>query len=340
MEMSDLRALEEALSLPAPADVAALGTLAGDLLILGVSGKMGPSLARLARRASDEAGVRRRVIGVARFSASGVRDQLERAGIETVAADLLARDALTRLPDAPNVVYLAGQKFGTSGDQPRTWATNVLAASLAAERFADSRIVAFSTGNVYPLTPVAGGGSRETDPVGPVGEYAQSALGRERVLEYWSRCNGTPMAILRLNYAIEPRYGVLRDIADRLVRGEPVDLAMGYVNVIWQRDASAAALRAFAHTASPPLVLNLTGTATLAVRDLAQRLGESLGVAPRFTGTEQDTALLSNAARCTELFGEPPVSLEEMVSQVAGWVKAGGSGLGKPTHFQEREGRF
>jgi nucleoside-diphosphate-sugar epimerase len=338
--MSDLQALEEALSVPTPADVAAMGALAGDLLILGVSGKMGPSLARLARRASDDAGVRRRVIGVARFSASGVRDLLERAGVETVAADLLDRDALASLPDTPNVVYMAGQKFGTSGDQPRTWATNVLAAGMAAERFAGSRMVVFSTGNVYPLTPVAGGGSRETDPVSPVGEYAQSAVGRERVLEYWSRRHGTAMAILRLNYAIEPRYGVLRDIADRVARGDAIDLAMGYVNVIWQRDANAVALRALAHAASPPLVLNLTGTATLAVRDLAVRFGKSLGVAPRFAGTEQDTALLSNSARCTELFGEPPTSLDEMVAQVAGWVKQGGEGLGKPTRFQEREGRF
>jgi len=314
--------------------------LAGDLLVLGVSGKMGPSLARLAQRASAEAGVSRRVIGVARFSVPGSRDALERSGIETVAGDLLERDALARLPDAPNVVYMAGQKFGTSDDQPRTWATNVLAASLAAERFAGSRIVAFSTGNVYPLAAVSSGGPRESDPVGPVGEYAQSALGRERVLEYWSRRHGTPMAILRLNYAVEPRYGVLRDLADRLVRGEAIELAMGHVNIIWQRDANAIALRAMAHAASPPLVLNVTGPATVAVRDLAVRLGKSLGVVPRFTGREADTALLSNAARCTELFGAPPAAPFEMVSLVAEWVKAGGHGLGKPTHFQEREGRF
>lgn len=315
-------------------------SLGGDLLVLGASGKMGPSLARLAVRATAEAGVPRRVIGVARFSAPGARDALERWGVETIACDLLDRDALSRLPEAPNVVYMAGQKFGTSGDQPRTWATNVLAASLAAERFAGSRLVAFSTGNVYPLSPVASGGPRETDPVGPVGEYAQSALGRERVLEFWSRRHGTPMAILRLNYAIEPRYGVLRDIADRVRRGAAIDLAMGYVNVIWQRDANAVALRALGHTASPPLVLNVTGPQATAVRDIARRFGAAFGVAPVWAGAEQSTALLSDASRCAELLGAPPTSLDDMVAAIADWMRGGGDSLGKPTHFEEREGRF
>ncbi len=336
---ADEAELEDVLSRPAPADVAAMADLRGDVLVLGVAGKMGPSLARLARRASDEAGVRRRVMGVARFSAPGAREALERAGVETIACDLLDRAAVARLPEAPNVVYMVGQKFGTTGDEAGTWATNVWAAGLAAERFQASRIVAFSTGNVYPLTPVASGGPGEGDAVGPVGEYAQSALGRERVLEWWSRRRGTPMAILRLNYAIEPRYGVLRDIAERVRAREPVDLAMGRVNVIWQRDANAIALRSFAHVASPPLVLNVTGAATLSVRALAERFGERFGVAPLFNGTERDTALLSNASRCRDLFGEgmPP---EEMVERVAAWMEAGGRGLGRPTHFGERQGRF
>lgn len=332
--------LEELLSRPGPADVAALRALEGDLLILGVSGKMGPSLARLARRASDEAGTKRRVVGVARFSSREVRAALEQAGVETVACDLLDRAAVLGLPSLPNVIYMAGQKFGTSADQATTWAVNVQAASFAAERFAASRIVAFSTGNVYPLTEALSGGPRESDPTGPVGEYAQSALGRERILEYWSRRNGTRMAILRLNYAIEPRYGVLRDLADRIARGEAVDLAMGYVNVIWQRDANSVALRALGHCDTPPLVLNLTGTAVLSVRDLATRLAARLEVPPHFTGTEKGTALLSNAARCAELFGEPATSLDEMIALVGDWVKGGGGSLSKPTHFQEREGRF
>ena len=337
--MTDERALEDALSRPTEADVAAAAALSGDLLILGVAGKMGPSLARLARRAADEAGIRRRVTGVARFSRPGVREALEAVGVHTVACDLLDRDALARAPDAPNVVYMAGQKFGTTGDEAGTWATNVLAAAHAAERYRGSRLVAFSTGNVYLLTPVASGGPRECDPTGPVGEYAQSALGRERVLEFVSRRYGTPTAILRLNYAIEPRYGVLRDIAEQVRRGAPVDLAMGHVNVIWQRDANAVALRCFAHCDVPPFVLNVTGP-VVAVREVAARFGERFGVAPTFSGTERDTALLSNAARCRELFGPPPTSLATMIAQVADWVEAGGGSLGKPTHFEEREGRF
>ena len=332
--------LEEFLSRPDDADVAAMKALKGDILILGVSGKMGPTLAMLARRASDQARTPRRILGVARFSSRGTRAALEKAGIETLAADLLDRASLDALPTVANVIYMAGQKFGTATDQPLTWATNVLAAGLAAERFARSRIVAFSTGNVYPLSPAGGPGPAETDPTGPVGEYAQSALGRERILAFCSARYQTPMVILRLNYAVEPRYGVLRDLADRIVRGEPVDLAMGHVNVIWQRDANAVALRALAQAAVPPLVLNLTGTRTLAVRDLAQRLGRRLGREPRFTGSEQPTALLSNASRSAALFGEPPMPVDQMIEQVADWVKAGGASLGKPTHFEEREGRF
>ena len=337
--MSDQGELEEALSRPTPADIAALRGLAGDIIVLGVSGKMGPSLARLARRASDEAGTGRRVIGVARFSARGVRELLEQHGIETVACDLLDRAGIARLPECPNVVYMVGQKFGTSGNQPLTWATNVHAAALAAERFAASRIVAFSTGNVYPLSSVAGRGPNEDDPVGPVGEYAESSLGRERMFEYFSHKSGTKVAILRLNYAIEPRYGVLRDLADAIVRGDPIDLAMGHVNVIWQRDANSVALRAFSRCASPPFVLNVTGPMQ-SVHDLAERLGSRLGVKPRFEGTEQETALLSDAALYRDVFGTPDMTVGAMIDRVADWVKAGGGSLGKPTHFQQREGEF
>ena len=338
--MNHEAALEEELSRPAPADIEAMRELKGDLLVLGAGGKMGPSLARLAKRASDEAGVKRRVIGVARFSDPRARAELDGHGVETVTCDVLDRAALQRLPEAPNVVYMVGQKFGTQGDEARTWATNVVAAAYAAERFADSRIVAFSTGNVYPLSPVAGGGPRETDPVGPIGSYAQSALARERIFEFFSERHGTRVALLRLNYAVEPRYGVLRDLADRIVSGQPVDLSMGHVNIIWQRDANSVALRCLAVASAPPFVLNLTGVPALKVRDLAESLGRKLGKAPRFAGSEGDTALLSNASRCVELFGEPPMSVEGMVDAVAGWVQRGGGSLGKPTHFEEREGRF
>jgi nucleoside-diphosphate-sugar epimerase len=235
---------------------------------------------------------------------------------------------------------MAGHKFGSTADPSLTWATNVLLPADLARRYAASRIVAFSTGNVYPMTPVEGGGPAEDHPVGPVGEYAQSALARERVLTHLSRRHGTPLAILRLNYAVEPRYGVLRDIADRVRAGRPVPLEMGYVNVIWQRDANSIAFRSLARCACPPFVLNLTGAETLRIRDLAEDFGRRFGVTPTFAGREAPTALLSNAARCRELFGPPTLAAGDLVSLVADWVLAGGESLGKPTRFEEREGRF
>jgi nucleoside-diphosphate-sugar epimerase len=338
--MPDEAALLELLSRPTPAVVEAMAALDGDLLILGAGGKMGPSLARLARRGSDEAGGRRRVIAVARFSEPGLAAALREHGVETIPCDLFDRAQLAELPEAPNLVYMVGQKFGTTGEEARTWAINAYLPGAVAERYSGARIAAFSTGNVYPLAPIESDGPVETDPVGPIGEYARSALARERVLEFFSRRNGTPMAILRLNYAIEPRYGVLRDIADRVRAGEPLDLAMGRVNVIWQRDANAIALRALAHCAVPPLVLNLTGRPAVPVRWVAERFGRRWGVDPVFEGVEATTALLSNAARMEALFGKPEVGVEEMISRVAEWVEQDGRSLGKPTHFSEREGRF
>lgn len=332
--------LEDVLSEPPPEVVAALSRVAGDILIAGVAGKMGPSLARLAVRASHAAGVRRRVIGVARFSDAATREFLEQGGVETVACDVFDRVAVGRLPDAPNIVYMVGRKFGTSADQAATWATNAYLPGVIAERYSGSRIVAFSTGNVYPLSPVSGQGPREDAPVGPIGEYAQAALARERVLEFFSRRNRTPMAILRLNYAVEPRYGVLRDIADRVRDGAAIDLAVGFVNVIWQRDANAVALRALEHCASPPFVLNVTGVPARAVRDLAIAFARRFGVEPRLEGSEGATALLNDASRCRDLFGEPPVGIDKMVDRVAAWVQAGGRSLQRATQFQEREGRF
>jgi len=329
--------LEELLSEPTPEVVAALARIDGDIIILGVAGKMGPSLARLALRAS--AG-RRRIIGVARFGDAAVRAQLEDAGVTTIAADLLDPNALAKLPDAPNVIYMAGRKFGTANDQPATWATNAFLPGLVAERFRRSRIVAFSTGNVYPLVSIHGDGPNESDPVGPVGEYAQAALARERVFEFFSRRNGTPMAILRLNYAIEPRYGVLRDLADLICARRPIDLSMGYANVIWQRDANAVALRALEHCSSPPLVLNVTGRPAQSIRHVATLLGARLSADPVFLGVERGTALLSDAARCEKLFGVAPVDLDAMVAHVAAWVSQGGRSLQRPTHFEKRDGAF
>ena len=332
--------LEDLLSRPAPADVAAMADLAGDLVVLGASGKMGPSLARLARRASDDAGVARRVIGVARFGDRRARAALDQARVETIACDLLDRDAVATLPEAPNVVYMVGHKFGTVADPARTWAVNVLTAAHAAERYAGSRIVAFSTGNVYPLIAVDSGGATEAYAPGPVGEYAQSALARERVLRHFSERHRTPMAILRLNYAVEPRYGLLRDVADRVRRGEPIDLTMGYVNVIWQRDACSIALGTLAYAAVPPLVLNVTGPDAISIRRLAYLFAERLDAKPEFEGIEAATALLSDASGMVQRFGPPATTLEAMVDAVAAWVRSGGRGLGKPTRYDVRNGRF
>ena len=333
-------ALEEVLSRPTAAVVAAMGVLTGDVMLLGAGGKMGPSLARLARRASEQAGNPRRVIAVARFSEAGLEAALQADGIETITCDLFDREQVAALSDVPNLVYMAGQKFGTTGEEARTWAVNAVLPGIVAERFPRARIVAFSTGNVYPLWPADSEGPTEADAVGPVGEYAQSALARERVLECYSRRNGTPMAILRLNYAIEPRYGVLRDIADRVRAGEPVSLAMGRVNLIWQRDANAIALRALAQCASPPLVLNVTGRHSHLVRALAMEFGRRWGREPVFEGREGDSALLSNAARCEAIFGAPETGTSEMIDRVAAWVEQGGRSLGKPTHFETRDGTF
>lgn len=338
--MPDEAQLERDLSEPTADLIEAMARLHGDILVLGVSGKMGPSLARLALRASREAGVDRQVIGVARFSNPAVRESLEADGVWTLEADLFDQQALARLPDVANVVYMVGQKFGTSDDASRTWAVNAFLPGLVAERYAGSRIVAFSTGNVYPFSDVTTDGPDESMPLAPVGEYSQSAMARERVLEFYSRRHGTPMAILRLNYAIEPRYGVLRDLADTVWAGAMVDVAMGFVNVIWQRDANAVALRAFEHCATPPLVLNLTGRPAQSVRWLAEQLGQRLDRSPLILGVESRQALLSDAARCEALFGPTPVGIEEMLDRVAAWVKGGGRSLARPTHFTERGGRF
>jgi nucleoside-diphosphate-sugar epimerase len=337
---SDDTVLEELLSRPTPAVVDAVRALDGDLMLLGAGGKMGPSLARLARRASEQAGVRRRVIAVARFSDARLQSLLDAEGIETIGRDLLDREQVARLPDVPNLIHLVGQKFGTTGDEARTWAINAYLPGVIAERFPHAKIVAFSTGNVYPLAAVGSAGPAETDPTGPVGEYAQSALARERILEFFSGRNATPMAILRLNYAVEPRYGVLRDIADRVFGRRPVNVTMGWVNLIWQRDANAIALRALSHCSVPPLVLNVTGRPAHAVRRLAEQFGRRWGIKPELEGVEARTALLSNAGRMEALFGAPEVGIAEMIERVAEWVEAGGRSLNKPTQFEARDGRY
>jgi nucleoside-diphosphate-sugar epimerase len=332
--------LEDLLSLPSERDVAAMRSLEGDLLILGVGGKMGPSLARRARRAIDLAGVGKRVIGVARFSNGGLARELESAGIETIQSDLLNEGALAALPDVPNVIFMAAKKFGTTGAEHSTWAMNTFLPGLVAERFRASRIVAFSTGNVYPLRPIEQGGAIETTPVAPVGEYGQSALGRERMFEYGSDRWHTPVTLLRLNYAVELRYGVLLDIGLAVKEGRPVDLRMGVVNVIWQGDANSVCLRSFAHCQTPPLVLNLTGPETLPVRYIAERFAANFNVQPVWQGVEAPNALISNAAKLQQLFGYPSVTPNDIIDWTADWIARGGPTLNKPTHFQTRDGKF
>lgn len=327
--------LEERLSRPTEEDIRALAALHGDLLILGAGGKMGPSLAKLARRASNK-----RVIAVARFSDPGVAAELRASGIETVPCDLLEPGALTQLPDAPNVVFMAARKFGTSGSEHLTWAMNTFLPGLVAERYRASRIVAFSSGNVYGLEAVSGDGSTESSPVAPAGEYAQSVLGRERMFEYASSRWHTKIALLRLNYAVDLRYGVLVDIASAVFEGRPVDLRMGMVNVIWQGDANSMCLRSFAHCQAPPRIINITGPEKLSVREVAREFGRRFEKTPVFSGGEGQTALLNNAAAAHRLFGLPKVTAAQMLDWVAHWIASGGRLLNKPTHFEARDGRF
>ena len=332
--------LEERLSRPTEADAAAIAAMDGDLIILGAGGKMGPSLSRLARRAANQAGAKKRIIAVARFTNPNLLSQLSAEAIETIACDLLEPGKLSGLPDVPNVIFMAARKFGTSGSEYLTWAMNTYLPGLVAERYRDSRIVAFSTGNVYPLQPVEEGGARESTPVNPQGEYAQSALGRERMFEYGSAKWGTPVVILRLNYAIDLRYGVLVDIAAAVFHRQPVDLGMAAVNVIWQGDANSMCLRSFAHCQSPPLILNITGPETLSVRSIAQEFGRRFAIEPHFTSEQMPTALLSNATKAHQLLGSPTVTPCEMMDWIANWIRGGGAMLNKPTHFQTRDGKF
>ena len=338
--IQNLDQLEDLLSEPTPAVVQTLGRLEGDLIVLGVGGKMGPSLARMARRASKLAGNRRRIIGVARFSSAGRKAELQRQGIETLRCDLLDEAAVQQLPEVANVLYLAGMKFGATSQESLTWAMNTHLPATICRKFARSRIVAFSTGNVYGLVPAAGGGSLETDVPAPVGEYAMSCLGRERIFEHFSRTRGTRVVLVRLNYACDLRYGVLVDLAQRVLAGTAIDLGMSWFNTIWQGDANAMTLRCFDHVASPPLVLNLTGPELLNVRETCEQLGKLLGWPPVFAGTESPTALLSNAQRAFGLFGLPRVSADRLLGWVVAWVRQGGPTLNKPTHFEARDGRF
>lgn len=339
--IQNIAELEERLSRP---DAAVLETLArtpGDFLVAGAAGKMGPSLCRMLRRGLDDVGRKTsRVFAVSRFSAPGSAAALEAHRIETIACNLLDRSALSSLPDAANIVFMAGQKFGTHDAPEQTWAINTLLPAFIAEHYPRSRFVVFSTGCVYPLSAVPGNGSLEDDPLLPPGEYAASCVGRERIFSHYSRLHQSPMLFFRLCYSIDLRYGVLLDIAQRVFAGQPVDLTMGWTQVIWQRDACTRALRAFDHVSFPPTALNVTGPEQLSVRWIAEEFASRFHSKARFSGTEGSHAWLWNATRACQLFGHPETSITEMLDAVALWLQQGGEVLNKPTHFEVRDGNY
>jgi len=338
--MTDIQELYRELLKPSADLISDITKLDGDLLILGVGGKMGPALATLAKQAIADAGINKKVIGVSRFSEAGLEERLNKEGIETYHADLLEDAELSKLPEVKNVLYLAGTKFGTTGKESFTWAMNAYLPGRVAQKYKGSRIVVFSTGNVYPLSPVSQGGVTEDQLPEPVGEYAQSCLGRERLFQYYSSRYNTPTLIFRLNYANDVSYGVLLEIARSVNEGSIIDLSMGHVNVIWQGDANEMALRSLHHCDTPSKILNITGPETISIRWLAEEFGKVLGQIPVFRNQEQNTALLNNASESFRLFGYPRVPLKKMIEVVAAWVKQGGKTINKPTHFQERKGQF
>jgi nucleoside-diphosphate-sugar epimerase len=328
------------LARPTPGVLETVRRLPGDIMVVGAGGKMGPTLCLMAAAALRETGSSFRVKAVSRFSNSAARQLLEKHGLETIPCDLLDRAEVAKLPDAPNILFLAGQKFGTSDAPELTWAMNTLVPAHVAERYATARIVAFSTGCVYSFATVTGGGSREEDAMQPLGDYANSCLGRERIFSYYARKNGTQTVLFRLNYSIDFRYGVLVDVAQKVLAGQPIDVTSGHANVIWQGDACARAIQALELAASPALPINITGPETISIRSLALEFGRRFGVEVKFTGTEADRVWLNDASKSFAHWGYPSVSLGQMVEWIAAWIQMGGGTLGKPTHFETRDGTF
>lgn len=332
--------LDEFMCRPSNALIDDIRKINGDIMVLGAGGKMGPTLCKLAVNAIKQAGLSKKIYAVSRFTNSIHSENLESYGVIVIKADLLDENSLSSLPDVPNIIYMAGRKFGTSDDQSLTWVMNVYLPGRIAEKFKNSRIVVFSTGNVYPFTDIDSGGSTENSPVGPVGIYAQSCLGRENIFRYFSNKYNTPMLMFRLNYAIDLRYGILLEIAKTVKSGKPLDITTGYFNVVWQGYANEIAIRSLPHCESPIRILNVTGFETVSAKETAYKFASYFNTTAVFTGSEQSTALLSNASKCMKLFGKPSVSLDEMISMIADWIKNEGETISKPTHFQERDGKF
>ncbi len=333
--------IEQKLVTPSQALINDVTKIDGDIIILGISGKVGYNLAALLMNALKANNIEKKVYGVARFS-EGLegRKKFEDLGIETLVADFLNEEDIQKLPKVKNVIFMVGYKFGSTGNEAFTWAMNSYVPGRIADYYKDSKIVAFSTGCVYELIDLKEGGPDELVVPVAVGEYAQSCLGRERIFEYFAKKNNTETVIFRLNYAIDVKYGVILELAKSIYNGEPIDVTMGHVNVIWQPDVSEQAIRSLLHTTVPANILNITGPETLSVRWIAEKIAEVMGKPVTFTGTEAQTALLSNASKSHELFGYPQTSIREMISIVSEWIMQGGDMLDKPTHFQEREGKY
>lgn len=340
VKFKDEEQLEDYLSQPNDDVIEMFKTLEGDILFLGIAGKIGPSLALMAKRACESAGVKKKIYGVSRFSSENEREHLEELGIKTIKGDLLNREFLERLPKVKNVFFLAGMKFGAEGNPALTWAMNTFLPGLVAENFKTSRIVVYSTGCVYPLVTPESGGSKEVDNPNPVGEYAQSCLGRERMFEYGAKKNDTPVLLFRLNYAVEPRYGVLVDIAQQVRDNKTIDLSMGYFNVIWQGDANNIALLSLKHTASPASILNVSGPEIMSVRKTAEEFGKLFGLTPKFSGSETPSALLTDSSKTYSIMGEPKVSMDTLIQWIGHWVLEEKRSLSKPTRFEVRDGKY
>lgn len=336
----DNQELEALLATPSEQLIQAMAKLDGDIIILGIAGKIGPTVGQMAVKATKLAGKKRRIFGVSRFSGKGTQAQLKEAGISTIPCDLLDRKSVEKLPKPPNVLFLAGRKFGTEGAASETWAMNVLVPAIVAETFSDSRIVSASTGCVYPLVAASTGGCTEDVPPEPIGEYSQSCLGRERMFDYWCQRNNSKLLHYRLNYAIDLRYGVLHDIAQKVLHGQPVDLTVGHFNVIWQGDAADVMLRSLEFCDNPPRILNVTGPEIVSTEETARQFAKIFGKEPTFVGSDADSCYLSNAAKMVKIFGKPRVALEQLIQWQADWLLKGGESYGKPTHFEVNNGKF